>query len=128
MTPEEPKLEISDKYESAGEPPANADDANAKASDNNHTDDIENQDKSVNDAMINTPLARMLPEKYRHADVTRLFPHFRPGKVLRFSRLFGPGKVNSLPQIWRGVRRRRKKRKHEGECIWKQNINFAWYN
>ncbi|GBN17976.1 hypothetical protein AVEN_161559-1 [Araneus ventricosus] len=33
--------------------------------------------------------------------------------VLRFSRLFGPGKPTSLPQIWRGVKR--KKRKKTGE-------------
>lgn len=79
--------------------------------------DKSNENSTKTDAPINTPLARMLPEKYRHADVTRLFPHFRPGKVLRFSRLFGPGKPNSLPQIWRGVRRRRKKRKHEGKNL-----------
>jgi transcription initiation factor TFIID subunit 1 len=31
---------------------------------------------------------------------------------LRFSRLFGPGKPSSLPQIWKGVKRRRKKKVH----------------
>lgn len=70
------------------------------------------------DSKIHTPLALMLPEKYRNVNVTELFPHFKSGKVLRFSRLFGPGKQNSLPQIWRGVKRRRKKRKHEGK-IWR---------
>ena len=59
----------------------------------------------------------MLPEKYRNVDVTQLFPHFKSGKVLRFSKLFGPGKPNSLPQIWRGVKRRKKKRKYEGQCF-----------
>lgn len=45
--------------------------------------------------------------------VTDLFPEFKPGKVLRFSRLFGPGK--SLPQQWRNAKRRRKKKKKHDE-------------
>lgn len=61
---------------------------------------------------LETPLASMLPSKYADVDVTELFPDFRTDKVLRFSRLFGPGKPSSLPQIWRGVRKRRKKKKH----------------
>ncbi|KAI8483835.1 Transcription initiation factor TFIID subunit 1 [Branchiostoma belcheri] len=48
-------------------------------------------------------------------DVTVLFPHFRHGKVLRFNKLFGPGKPSSLPQIWRGAKRRRKRRRPTGE-------------
>lgn len=62
----------------------------------------------------------MLPSKYANVDVRELFPDFRPDKVLRFSRLFGPGKPTSLPQIWRSVRRRRRKRKQSREgrvCI-----------
>nr|XP_005596101.3 transcription initiation factor TFIID subunit 1-like [Macaca fascicularis] len=39
--------------------------------------------------------------------VTELFPEFRPGKVLRFLRLFGPGK--NVPSVWRSARRKRKK-------------------
>lgn len=61
---------------------------------------------------LETPLAAMLPSKYANVDVRDLFPDFRPDKVLRFSRLFGPGKPSSLPQIWRSVRRRRRRRKH----------------
>ncbi|XP_043261805.1 transcription initiation factor TFIID subunit 1 isoform X2 [Colletes gigas] len=61
---------------------------------------------------LETPLASMLPSKYANVDVTELFPDFRANKVLRFSRLFGPGKPSSLPQIWRGVKRRRKKKRH----------------
>lgn len=53
----------------------------------------------------------MLPSKYANVDVRELFPDFRPDKVLRFSRLFGPGKPSSLPQIWRHVKKRRRKRK-----------------
>lgn len=37
-------------------------------------------------------------------------------QVLRFSRLFGPGKKSSLPQIWRGVKKRRKKQKKESHA------------
>ncbi|KAL1456949.1 hypothetical protein WDU94_001632 [Cyamophila willieti] len=62
---------------------------------------------------LETPLAAMLPSKYADIDVTQLFPDFRHGQVLRFSRLFGPGKKSSLPQIWRGVKKRRKKQKKE---------------
>lgn len=54
----------------------------------------------------------MLPSKYANVDVRDLFPDFRPDKVLRFSRLFGPGKPSSLPQIWRSVRKRRNRRKY----------------
>lgn len=64
---------------------------------------------------LDTPLAAMLPSKYADLDVTELFPEFRPGQVLRFSRLFGPGKPSSLPQIWRGVRKRKKK-KQQGDA------------
>lgn len=57
----------------------------------------------------------MLPSKYANVDVRELFPDFRPDKVLRFSRLFGPGKPTSLPQIWRSVRKKRRKRKQSRE-------------
>jgi hypothetical protein len=42
-----------------------------------------------------------------------LFPEFRPGKVLRFSRLFWPAKPSSLPQLWRNAKKRRKKKKKQ---------------
>lgn len=59
---------------------------------------------------LDTPLAAMLPSKYADIDVRDLFPEFSQDKVPRFSRLFGPGKISSLPQIWRSVRRRRRKK------------------
>ncbi|XP_034132637.1 transcription initiation factor TFIID subunit 1 isoform X4 [Drosophila guanche] len=62
------------------------------------------------DSRLDTPLADILPSKYQNVDVRVLFPDFRKNKVLRFSRLFGPGKPTSMPQIWRHVRRRRRKR------------------
>nr|XP_046912927.1 LOW QUALITY PROTEIN: transcription initiation factor TFIID subunit 1-like [Dermatophagoides farinae] len=52
----------------------------------------------------------MLPSKYADLDVTELFPEFRHNQVLRFSRLFGPGKSSSLPQIWKSVRNKRRNR------------------
>lgn len=57
-----------------------------------------------------TPLAAMLPSKYENLDVTQLFPNFRYDQVLRFSRLFGPGKLSSMPQIWKNVKNKRKNR------------------
>ncbi|KAM4662387.1 transcription initiation factor TFIID subunit 1 isoform 3-T3 [Discoglossus pictus] len=43
--------------------------------------------------------------------VTHLFPEFRPGKVLRFLRLFGPGK--NVLSVWRSARRKRRKKHRE---------------
>ncbi|XP_076037164.1 transcription initiation factor TFIID subunit 1-like [Oratosquilla oratoria] len=60
--------------------------------------------------LLNTPLAAMLPQKYVNVDVRELFPDFRSDAVLRFARLFGPGKANNLPKIWKSVKRKRKKR------------------
>ena len=45
--------------------------------------------------------------------VTDLFPEFRPGQVLRFSRLFGPAKASSMPQQWRNAKKRKKKKKKQ---------------
>ncbi|XP_067134209.1 transcription initiation factor TFIID subunit 1 isoform X1 [Centruroides vittatus] len=75
---------------------------------------------------LDTPLAAMLPSKYADLDVTELFPEFRPGKVLRFSRLFGPGKPSSLPQIWRGVKKRKKKKQTDGEQAPEQKQSKGW--
>lgn len=58
-------------------------------------------------------MGAMLPSKYAEVDVTEIFPDFRQDKVLRFSRLFGPGKFSSLPQIWRSVRRKAKKKRKD---------------
>ncbi|XP_066926449.1 transcription initiation factor TFIID subunit 1-like isoform X2 [Clytia hemisphaerica] len=41
--------------------------------------------------------------------VSDLFPDFRPGKVLRFSRLFGPKKYVSAQ--WKGLKKKKRKRK-----------------
>ncbi|EDW81773.2 uncharacterized protein Dwil_GK12244 [Drosophila willistoni] len=72
--------------------------------------ETKSQDAKDADRKLDTPLADILPSKYQNVDVRELFPDFRPQKVLRFSRLFGPGKPTSLPQIWRHVRKRRRKR------------------
>ena len=47
--------------------------------------------------------------------VTDLFPEFRPGQVLRFSRLFGPAKASSMPQQWRNAKKRKKKKKKQDD-------------
>ncbi|CAL8079003.1 unnamed protein product [Orchesella dallaii] len=62
------------------------------------------------DGALNTPLAAMMPSKYAGVDVRVLFPDFRPGNVLRFSRLFGKGKATSQPNVWKSVKKRRRKR------------------
>ncbi|KAJ0062114.1 hypothetical protein NL108_015687, partial [Boleophthalmus pectinirostris] len=60
---------------------------------------------------LNLPLAGIMQKDAAKAlpSVTELFPEFRPGRVLRFLRLFGPGK--NMPSVWRSARRK-KKRKH----------------
>lgn len=68
------------------------------------------KEKSQNKKPLDTPLAAMLPLKYADMDVTELFPEFRHNQVLRFSRLFGPGKSSSLPQLWKHVKNKRKNR------------------
>ncbi|KQS38511.1 transcription initiation factor TFIID subunit 1 isoform X2 [Drosophila erecta] len=86
-------------------------DEQAKSSDaTSPSGDPKSTDAKDADRKLDTPLADILPSKYQNVDVRELFPDFRPQKVLRFSRLFGPGKPTSLPQIWRHVRKRRRKR------------------
>ncbi|KAG7282696.1 hypothetical protein CRUP_017622 [Coryphaenoides rupestris] len=60
---------------------------------------------------LTLPLAGIMQKDAAKAlpGVTELFPVFRPGKVLRFLRLFGPGK--NMPSVWRSARRK-KRRKH----------------
>ncbi|KAG9340185.1 hypothetical protein JZ751_021910, partial [Albula glossodonta] len=60
---------------------------------------------------LTLPLAGIMQKDAAKAlpGVTELFPEFRPGRVLRFLRLFGPGK--NMPSVWRSARRKRK-RKH----------------
>lgn len=57
----------------------------------------------------------LLPTTSEGKTVLDLFPEFRPGKVLRFSRLFWPAKPSSLPQLWRNAKKRRRKKKKQGE-------------
>lgn len=86
------------------------------------TEQIDSENKKIErlpEKKLETPLAAMLPTKYANVDVRDLFPDFRPDKVLRFSRLFGPGKPSSLPQIWRSVKKRRNKRKQSREGLLK---------
>ncbi|XP_077984278.1 transcription initiation factor TFIID subunit 1-like [Glandiceps talaboti] len=54
-------------------------------------------------------------EKKKMPDVTEMFPEFRPGRVLRFSRLFANRRASSMPHIWRGARKKRRKKKPSDE-------------
>ncbi|GFO30868.1 transcription initiation factor tfiid subunit [Plakobranchus ocellatus] len=58
---------------------------------------------------LHTPLADMMPPELANVDVTSIFPQFRHGQVLRFSRLFKPAHA---PHIWR---KKRKKKEDEEE-------------
>ncbi|XP_051965254.1 transcription initiation factor TFIID subunit 1 isoform X3 [Xyrauchen texanus] len=62
---------------------------------------------------LTLPLAGIMQKDAAKAlpGVTELFPEFRPGKVLRFLRLFGPGK--NMPSVWRSARRKRKRKQRE---------------
>ncbi|KAK2151093.1 hypothetical protein LSH36_376g04026 [Paralvinella palmiformis] len=55
-------------------------------------------------AKLKTPLAGMLPPELADKDVTELFPEFKQGQVLRFSRLFRPVHV---PHIWKKKKKKR---------------------
>ncbi|CAG2164848.1 unnamed protein product [Oppiella nova] len=74
---------------------------------------------------LDTPLAAMLPSKYADLDVTELFPEFRPNQVLRFSRLFGRGKPSSLPQLWKNVRNKKKKKLMETPKIESESEDYS---
>uniref|UniRef100_A0A8C6A6U6 Transcription initiation factor TFIID subunit 1 n=1 Tax=Marmota marmota marmota TaxID=9994 RepID=A0A8C6A6U6_MARMA len=65
------------------------------------------------DGKLTLPLAGIMQHDATKLlpSVTELFPEFRPGKVLRFLRLFGPGK--NVPSVWRSARRKRKKKHQE---------------
>ena len=56
--------------------------------------------------------------------VTELFPDFRPGKVLRFSRLFGPKKYVSAQ--WKGLKKKKKKRKLLGLDPAPKSVGFEF--
>lgn len=66
---------------------------------------------AANKKRLDTPLAEMLPSKYADVSVTNLFPEFRPNKTLRFSRLFGAAKQSLLPNPWKSVKNKKRKKK-----------------
>ncbi|RWS29199.1 transcription initiation factor TFIID subunit 1-like protein [Leptotrombidium deliense] len=87
------------------------DDTSAKESDAEKGNKDAADDSQASKKKLDTPLAAMLPSKYADCDVTELFPEFRHHKVLRFARLFGPGKLSHLPALWKNVKSKRKRRK-----------------
>lgn len=100
----------SSAHQPSAEPSLHSDQQNVNGRDNetNKNPLAKNQNEHINSRatndQLNTPLAAILPSKYKGCDVTELFPGFKHNKVLRFSRLFGPGKQSSLPQIWNCVK------------------------
>ncbi|KAL2095183.1 hypothetical protein ACEWY4_009902 [Coilia grayii] len=64
-------------------------------------------------SILTLPLAGIMQKDAAKAlpAVTELFPEFRPGRVLRFLRLFGPGK--NTTSVWRSARRKRKRKQRE---------------
>lgn len=122
-----PKIEEDDDYDKPNESEARVDSDGFKIPDKIGKRDspalssllIANNDTNSNESKesieqkqkkLDTPLAAMLPSKYADLDVTVLFPEFRPNQVLRFGRLFGPGKPSSLPQLWKNVKNRKRKK------------------
>nr|XP_054754406.1 transcription initiation factor TFIID subunit 1-like [Lytechinus pictus] len=79
------------------------------------TDEKEGENKE--EGKIEAPLKHLYDtasEKFKDKTVTDLFPEFRPGQVLRFYRLFGLPQQNLLPQLWRGMKKKKKKRHPSG--------------
>ena len=76
-----------------------------------------------------SPLAAMLPEKYRNVDVKTFFPEFRENSVLRFSKLF-PIKESHKPRTWKALKKRRRKElgqeSEEGEPIPKEKRGWDY--
>lgn len=105
----------------------NSHDSSKSEKDSGSSDEGKKEKDREIDRKLETPLAAMLPSKYANVDVRELFPDFRPDKVLRFSRLFGPGKPTSLPQIWRSVRKKRRKRKQSRENRVSASVNY-WFH
>jgi len=55
--------------------------------------------------------------------VKEYFPSFKPYGILRFLSLLGPGNPSSLPNVWKGAKKPKRRRK-EGE--WKGGITATW--
>ena len=59
-----------------------------------------------------------------HAKVKELFPGFKPHNILRFSSLLGQGKRSSLPQVWKGaIKPKRRADRRKGEEL-KLDIDY----
>ncbi len=50
-----------------------------------------------------------------HAKVMKMFPGFKPHGILRFSSLLGAGKKSSLPQVWKGAQKPKRRSVQKGE-------------
>ncbi|CAK9302809.1 unnamed protein product [Gordionus sp. m RMFG-2023] len=70
-----------------------------------------NNEKYLNNIKmpLRDQLAPLIPSELANLDVNEIFPHFKFNDILRFNKLFGPGKPSSLPKIWRNFSKRRRK-------------------
>lgn len=80
----------------------------------NNNSGLLNQSAATNASMQEDESIYVLPKTYNGKTVTELFPEFEYDSVLRFSKLFGVGRVTSLPKIWKGVRKRKKQQRIDG--------------
>ena len=81
-------------------------------------------------AVTGTAIPALIPENMTieelYAKVKALFPGFAPDGILRFSSLLGPGKRSSLPRIWQGAKKpKRKKKTAEGEGPTEWKLEFG---
>jgi hypothetical protein len=79
--------------------------------------------KSQNSTLNEDDSVYILPKTYNGKTVTELFPEFQYDSVLRFSKLFGVGRSTSLPRIWRGTRKRKKKNSETDRSLSNDYVN-----
>ncbi len=72
-------------------------------------------DSNTGDSAIPALIPEDMSIEELHAKVMKMFPGFKPDGILRFSSLLGPGKKSSLPQVWKGVQKPKKRSGQRGE-------------
>uniref|UniRef100_A0A670YJX0 Transcription initiation factor TFIID subunit n=1 Tax=Pseudonaja textilis TaxID=8673 RepID=A0A670YJX0_PSETE len=94
-------------------PPTSKMDFSSSSDSESETGSQDSRKADLKEGKLTLPLAGIMQRDATKQlpSVTALFPEFRPGKVLRFLRLFGPGK--NVPSVWRSARRKRRKKHRE---------------